>query len=647
MSLKNFTQFTPQTLLSATDYLVGYRSLDEIRTDLNSMSLGVSAQLISKGFLPGTVLGSVKRDNFIYTIASGNNLNAVSGFDDNNRYLSYTPKQVEVYRNGSHLVDNQDFQAINSTQITNLSTLNVGDVIEVVGLSGIGATLQTSLTGFIGNLVQQNYRYSVAPGNTITPGSTVISGPDDFRSNLFFSTKCFQVYLNGSHLVKDYDYSSYNLGSSLTLATPVSTGDSVVVLSLSACAASSLNTVSAFTGISKILGGDRVTVSSGTGNVTVSSQTCISDILVPSWTDGKHISQFSLLQNYLSAVAASNTNADSSAYINYMQYPAGVTSAAVGVLHPNGKLYVSANSSYVCIVDPEASTVSAITLLAGRGLGVGFGESAVLGPNGKIYFLDQGPVVCFDPSNNSSTTFGNFTFASSPYEGGVLAPNGKIYFIPDEATAVLRVDPDTNTATTLGNMLIGGSPLGFQYYQGGVLAPNGKIYLTPNYGTRVAIIDPATDTVTVKTYANILPNGYLTGYGGRLAPNGKIYMFSSSTTVSHAILDPVNDTVTTIGVFPPGDGAFQYGPRLAPNGKFYGGYLTTTYLTIFDPQTNSQQTILGIPGLGVNSYYSPLLSKTGKLVFMGFNATNILVINFLNNNNWNINVATNPFFNKV
>ena len=39
------------------------------------------------------------------------------------------------------------------------------------------------------------------------------------------------------------------------------------------------------------------------------AQKFISDILVPNWTNANHISQFSLLQDYLSAVAASNTSA--------------------------------------------------------------------------------------------------------------------------------------------------------------------------------------------------------------------------------------------------------------------------------------------------------------------------------------------------
>ena len=655
MALKNFTQFTPYTTLSSTDFLVGYRSLDEIRTDLDSMSLGVSALLISKGFLPGTIVGRVQRVSYRYTIASGSPVNAVSGADDNGLTLSYTPGQVEVYRNGSHLVNSLDFLATTSTQITNLSTLNLGDIVEVVALSGIGATIQYQLSGFIGSLVQRNYRYSVATGNTIVPGSTLISGADDYGSVLAFNTNSFQVYLNGSHLVRDYDYSAFSGGTSLTLAMPVAAGDSVDVISLSACFSSQLSAVSAFSGISKILGGDRVTVSGGTGNVTVSSQTCISDFPAADWTNASHIARWGTLQSYLSGVAASNT---SRADAVYTQLIPGGGSGAIrgGRLHPNGKIYYFAQASYVIILDPESAAQSTVTLLAGRGLGISAGEASALAPNGRIYAFDQGApsgtsVVVFDPSNNSSTTIG-FAGLQLDHEGAILAPNGKIYCIPaDTATAVMRIDPDAMTVTTLGNMLIGGVPSGGtkQNYLGGVLAPNGKIYCVPDGATALVIIDPATDTITQKTYANLIPN-INRGYP-KLAPNGKIYAFSASTTASHAIIDPINDTVTTINVQSPSGIAGYFMGTLAPNGKFYFIPTNTgnSYFIIFDPETNTQTTFFSSSISSTANAYAgnAVLTPSGKIVFTPFNATSYLVFNTLNNNNFNINICTNPLFTNV
>jgi streptogramin lyase len=614
------------------------------------MSLGVSAQLISKGFLPGTILGNVKRDNFIYTIASGNNLNAVSGFDDNNRYLSYTPKQVEVYRNGSHLVDNQDFQAINSTQITNLSTLNVGDVIEVVGLSGTGATIQTSLTGFIGNLVQQNYRYSVAPGNTITPGSTVISGPDDFRSNLFFKTNCFQVYLNGSHLVKDYDYSSYNLGNSLTLAIPVSTGDSIEVISLSACLASSLNTVSAFTGIIEILAGDRITISSSTGNVTVSSQTCISDILVPSWTNGQQITQFSLLQNYLSAVAASNTSAASNVSIDFASGFSGASQYNGGCLAPNGKIYLAPwNATVGRFIDPQTNTATTFSM---PGLDADSDYAGcVCAPNGKIYYIPFSTTRfrVVDPSNNTVTSYniinGNGSFQAY-YAYGFAASNGKVYGVPtngiNNGSSVLLIDPSNNTHTTIG-------PIGGGSYAGGVQAPNGKLYLCPR-NTIGAILDPDNNhaITTFFTPANAVGNS-----GMIVAPNGRLIVVppcASQYTIGFYI-DPSANGGTLAVTFamrnfsPGGSDAGFDGAVLSPNGKIYLIPRSSTVGVVLDPDNFSFTTFGSFAGS--IAHIGGVVSPNGKIYCFPYNTTSSAILSFLNNNNWNLNVCTNPFFNKV
>ena len=635
MALKNFTQFTPQTVLSATDFLVGYRNLDEIRTDLDSMSLGVSALLISKGFLPGTTLGSIKRKSFQYTIVPGNNLNAVSGTDDYGNILSYTVNQVEVYRNGSHLVNSQDYLANNSTQILNLSTLNFGDIVQVVGLSGIGVTQQNTLSGFLGNLVQTNFRYSVASSNTITPGSTVISGSDDYGAVLRFKTNAFEVYLNGSHLVRDYDYTSYNLGTSFTLASPVSNGDSVDVVSLSSVTTSQLSSISAFSGISKILAGDRTAISSSTGNVTVSSQTCISDILVPNWTNANHISQFSLLQDYLSAVAASNTSAANAVSVEqYGSFPAGAYNRAV--LAPNGNIYfVPYGGAVGAIVNPSNNSVTTYGSFPANASYVG----GVLAPNGKIYFVPHNSTIgrFVDPSNNTVTTYGSFQ-AGGAYNGGVLAPNGKIYFAPAAATAGAIVDPSSNGGTSV--QFYGSFP-GSGAYQGAVLAPNGKIYFVPNNTSLGAIVDPANNTVT--TYGNF-PT--ISAYGGSvLAPNGKIYFAPGNTSVG-AIVDPSSNGGTSVqfyGSFP--TNAAYVDSVLAPNGKIYFVPYNATVGLIVDPTTNTLTTYGSFPGTA--AYGGGIVASNGKIYFVPNSATVGVALCLLNNNNWNLNVCTNPFFNKL
>lgn len=649
MALKNFTQFTPQTLLSATDFMVGYRQLDEIRTDLDSMSLGVSALLISKGFLPGTSVGRIKRVGFVYTIGSSSNLNAVSGTDDNGLTLSYTPNQIEVYRNGSHLANNLDFTATNSTQVTNLSTLNLGDVVEVVGLSGVGATIQVSLSGFINSLVQKNYRYSVATGNTIAPAATLISGSDDYNSVLNFNTNSFQVYLNGSHLVRDYDYTSYNSGTAFTLASPVANGDSIDVISLSSVSITSLSSLSAFSGINKILAGDRIAISSSTGNVTVSSQTCISDILVPSWTNANHISQFSLLQNYLSAVAASNTSPASAVYVQYISHPSvGVGTGAHegGVLAPNGKIYICPDlSSQILIVDPSTDTITSLQIPGFSGLANEY-TGMVLHPNGRIYMIPgfNTLVRVIDPSSNTISSIATVIIAgtrpSQPGNyGGVVAPNGKIYFVPFRNTICQVLDPSNNTIASFGTFNVGLGTSHGGAGVNGVLAPNGKIYFPQASSTCALVIDPSTNSI-ISTI--VQPSSLSSKNSLVLAPNGNLYYMGGNSI--NAYIDPSSDTIVVFTTFilPSGTG-FIFG-KLAPNGKIYSDAYTTSCLMIIDPSNNTVSTI-PFPGV-VSGYPGGVLAPNGKIYLASHNATSMAVLNFNTNNNWNINVATNPMFNK-
>jgi hypothetical protein len=265
MALKNFTQFTPQTVLSATDFVVGYRNVDEIRTDLDSLTVAISGLLIAKGFTPGGSVGTVKRVNYRYTIDLGENLNAVSGMDDYGNYLSYTVGQLDVYRNGVHLVDSQDFIANNNTQIRNLSTMNIGDVVDVVTLSATGVTITNLLSGG-GTVFQSNYRYTCPI--TVASGTINISGPDDLGNTLLYSSPTLDVYLNGSHLVNGLDYLASN-GSTITLSEGLSSGDVLDVATLSAYDIGGLG------GVSRIKAGPGIVLnpSSGLGEVTITGNT--------------------------------------------------------------------------------------------------------------------------------------------------------------------------------------------------------------------------------------------------------------------------------------------------------------------------------------------------------------------------------------
>ena len=634
MALKNFTQFTPQTVLSGTDNFVGYRVLDEIRSDLSSVTDAISGLLLSKGFVPGSSEGVVRKVSFRYTLTSGSSLNAVSGADDYGLVLSYTPTQVEVYRNGAYLAESLDFVANNGTQITNLSTMNVGDIVEVVALSSTRLTL---VSGFgTGDVFKINYRYSVATGNTIEPGDTLITGNDDFGFSLSFVSPNLDVYLNGSHLVRDMDYGSYGSGNSLILNDAVADGDTVEVVSVSANNLTQIVGITAYKGIQQIQAGKDFFISNitGTGNVTLSAKPGIRDIKVPDWTTGAHITNFSTLQQYLSAVVQSNrfTQASASYVEQYGSFPGG-SAYDGGVLAPNGKIYfVPCAATVGRIVDPSNNSVTTYGNFPTPPTGCAY-IGGVLAPNGKIYFIPQSATIgaIVDPSNNTVTTYGSFP-GSAAYDGAIVAPNGKIYFIPQQATVGRIVDTSNNSVTTYGSFPGGGG------YVGAVLAPNGKIYLAPYNATVGRFVNPSNNSVT--TYGSFPAGG---GYvGGVLAPNGKIYFVPYNATVG-AIIDPDNNTVTTYGSFPE-SGAYQ-GGVLAPNGKIYFSPFSATLGRFVDPSNNTVTTYVSFPA-GNGKFDGAVLAPNGKIYFVPHTATVGAVVNTLNNNNFNINVCTNPFFNK-
>ena len=640
MALKNFTQFTPQTLLSATDFIVGYRQLDEIRTDLSSLTDAISGLLVAKGFTPGGTVGSVTRIGYRYTIGSSNNLNAVSGADDYNIVLAYVPETIEVYRNGSHLIQNLDFIANNGTQITNLSTMNLGDVVEVSVLSGIPVTI-TNTVSTAGDAFIISYRYTVNIGNTIVPDAIVISGSDDYSNVLSFTSPNLQVYLNGSQLIRDVDYGLYSNGNTLTLNDPVTSGDVLDIIALSGYALTTTSGITSYSNLTNVNRGKNILVSQSSGVVTISaksdicSEISLDDIPVPGWTDAQHISRFSLLQDYLSAVATTNTSPASASYIEqYGTFP-GTTAYQGGVLAPNGKVYFTPNTAAVGrIVDPSNNTVTTYGSFPGSNAYAG----GVLVPNGKIYFAPHNSTVgrFVDTSNNSVTTYGTFP-GSAAYEGAVLASNGKIYFVPSYATQGAIVDPSSNGGTSV--QFYGSFP-GSDAYTGGVLAPNGKIYFVPDDATVGAIVDPTNNSVI--TYGSFPgSNAY---EGGVLAPNGKIYFVPQSAIVG-AVVDPSSNGGTSVQFYGSFPGSTAYsGGVLAPNGKIYFAPVNATVGRIVDPSNNTVTTYGSFPGSG--AYYGGVLAPNGKIYFVPTGATVGTALCLLLNNNWNLNVCTNPFFNK-
>jgi hypothetical protein len=107
---------------------------------------------------------------------------SLSGYDNANQALSYTPGQEQVYLNGILLVRGDDYTATNGTSITGLSALSASDFVQVNCYNNFSvASLPTSgLVGTISNAQLQNSAITIN-GSAISLGGSV-SLPGDIES---------------------------------------------------------------------------------------------------------------------------------------------------------------------------------------------------------------------------------------------------------------------------------------------------------------------------------------------------------------------------------------------------------------------------------------------------------------------------------
>ena len=390
----------------------------------------------------------------------------------------------------------------------------------------------------------------------------------------------------------------------------------------------------------------RIAANANTGVVTLSAVPSLTDLQAADWTTGNNITNWSTLQLYLSAVAYSNRNISPSAVyfesFGSVPYTGGVDNFIGAVVAPNGTIYfVPHDATLGRKLDPVSNRVGTYSLgppgfVSGNNKNLG----GVLAPNGRIYLIPAAasPAAGYiNPANDVCTTFGNFSLpaGANKWYSGALAPNGLIYCSPHNASQMLIINPNNDTMTTLNNYPGTGTWPGSQSFTGAVLAPNGRIYLM-GLNQRIANVNPNDNTVT--TYAS---NGAYAG--GAVAPNGKVY-FAPYTATSFLVLDPSNDTMTHFGT---STGSQQYeGIVLAQNGKLYCISLQATILSIVDPQNNTVTTMSGGGYLGSYAWTGAVLHPNGKIYFAPWVATSFLALNVPSNNNFNINVCTNPFFNK-
>jgi streptogramin lyase len=393
---------------------------------------------------------------------------------------------------------------------------------------------------------------------------------------------------------------------------------------------------------------------SGTGNPDQINQ--FLHMKVPTWTNGGHVTNFSLLSAYLDGVARSNKNIPSSNFTASLISTPGVGANIPifqgAVLGPNGKIYFAPNYNTIwTLIDPATDTYSTFGQFTKIAATPAM-QSGILHPNGRIYFIPEGGIttgVFVDPSNNSVTTFSdsghlNFPSNTNYVDNSVLHPNGKIYVSAYTGAGglnkVVVIEPNNNN-----NCYTFTSTFNRAYIN---LGPNGNIYALNN--NILYRIDPSSETITPKTLAAFVSNIHNSWF--MLAPNGFLYSSAADGGANSSLgyINPFDETVTTYAADPTlGTSQFTGGGVLAPNGKIYLTPYSYPNLVVIDPDTNTVTTH-ALPSSSNNGaagfWLTAVLSPQGNIYFSNFGSTSTLKLSLNLNNNFNFNVLTNPFINR-
>ena len=149
-----------------------------------------------------------QRTEFDYTATAGQT--TFSGSDNGSNSLSYTAGRIDVYLNGSHLNDTDDYVATNGTSVVLQAGAEVGDLLKVVnhGTVNLVSNILSSDLDLNGNKLDLD-----ADGDTSIHCSTddqidiEIAGADDFafKANKFEVQTGSNIDMNGTELILDAD----------------------------------------------------------------------------------------------------------------------------------------------------------------------------------------------------------------------------------------------------------------------------------------------------------------------------------------------------------------------------------------------------------------------------------------------------------
>ena len=139
-----------------------------------------------------------------------------------------------------------------------------------------------------------------------------------------------------------------------------------------------------------------------------------------------------------------------------------------------------------------------------------------------------------------------------------------------------------------------------------------------------------TDSDLQLLYDRVIDIQAISGHwnGSVLHPNGKFYLMGLTSSAADAarVYDPIMDTFDTIEL---NSALGGYGIAVAQNGLlYYSPGAISDSIPVIDPNTNEAVKYISVPS--TNHYDGPVAAPNGKIYFMPSNATNIMVVDTLN-----------------
>jgi len=150
----------------------------------------------------------------------------LSGNDDTNESLSYTPGFEQVFLNGVLLARDLDYTATNGTTVTAASAILAGNLVEIIAYNNINVG-NTYTQGQIDNKIANTFTRWV---KTLSASATTLSGLDDNAVTLDYTAGAEQVYVNGILLLPS-EYTATS-GSTVVLSEAAVSGDVIQVHTL-------------------------------------------------------------------------------------------------------------------------------------------------------------------------------------------------------------------------------------------------------------------------------------------------------------------------------------------------------------------------------------------------------------------------------